>query len=171
MRTATFLIALGLFGTALSAPIAEPNSKFLFAKDPLSIHRRTVPDESNIHSVEDIIMTPEFQAEVESSSSTSSSSTSSSSGSGSGSEVKESSESEMNITSEPSEDSCAEICGIQRVEGAKSEREALCSSEGLLATLECAQCIDQTWPDTSYEDSAMNEYERIVSACNDSPQQ
>nr|XP_019048549.1 hypothetical protein I302_02321 [Kwoniella bestiolae CBS 10118]OCF27479.1 hypothetical protein I302_02321 [Kwoniella bestiolae CBS 10118] len=148
MRTSTFLLALGLFGSAFSAPVAEPNVvPVLFAKDPLAIHKRSevVPE-----NVEDIIMTPEFQAEVESAT------------------VRV----EIPMSeSAPSDDSCTEICGVQRVEGAKSEREALCSSEGLLATLQCAQCIDQTWPDTSYEDSAMAEYERIVSACDSSPQQ
>nr|XP_019014325.1 uncharacterized protein I206_00407 [Kwoniella pini CBS 10737]OCF53106.1 hypothetical protein I206_00407 [Kwoniella pini CBS 10737] len=145
MRTFTFLLALGLFGSAFSAPVAEPNvNPILFTKDPLAIHKRSEIDIPE--KVEDIIMTPAFQAEVEASSSTATSQA-------------------------PTEDSCSEICGIQRVEGAKSEREALCSSEGLLATLQCAQCIDQTWPDTSYEDSAMAEYERIVSACDDTPQQ
>ncbi|WWC57975.1 uncharacterized protein I303_100510 [Kwoniella dejecticola CBS 10117] len=147
MRTSTFLLALGLFGSAFSAPVAEPNvNPILFTKDPLAIHKRSEVDIDIPEKVEDIIMTPAFQAEVEASSSTASSQT-------------------------PSDDSCSAICGVQRVEGAKSEREALCSSEGLLATLQCAQCIDQTWPDTSYEDSAMAEYERIVSACDDSPQQ
>ncbi|EIW67885.1 hypothetical protein TREMEDRAFT_33167, partial [Tremella mesenterica DSM 1558] len=64
-------------------------------------------------------------------------------------------------------ETCKDICGMYRVEGAHNEREALCSSHGLQATLECAQCIDSTWPETSWEESAMAEYERIVSACND----
>lgn len=36
------------------------------------------------------------------------------------------------------EDACANVCGVTRVEGAKSEHEALCSPAGLKAT--CRSC-------------------------------
>ncbi|KAL7424624.1 hypothetical protein Q5752_000308 [Cryptotrichosporon argae] len=71
---------------------------------------------------------------------------------------------------EPADDACADVCGLHRVEGAHNEREALCSAEGLRATLACAECIDTTWPDTTWEDSAMAEYDRILSACEAKPQ-
>jgi hypothetical protein len=67
----------------------------------------------------------------------------------------------------PSDEACQEVCGLHRIEGAASEREALCSDEGLRNTLECALCIDTTWPDTTYEDSALAEFERIKQACGD----
>ncbi|WWC85642.1 uncharacterized protein L201_000508 [Kwoniella dendrophila CBS 6074] len=152
MRTSTFLLALGLFTSVLAAPVAQPNSPVLYTKDPLSIHRRSEIPSENFENTD---LTPEFQAEIDSSSSSLSSS---------------SAITATTAATEPAEDACNEVCGVKRVEGAKSEREALCSSEGLLATLQCAQCIDQTWPDTSYDDSAMAEYERIVSACDASPQ-
>lgn len=136
MRAFTFLLALGLLGSTFAAPVAQPEANVapaLFAKDPLSIHRR-----SNIPVPE--IAEEENVAESNVSTTT-------------------------DVVEEPSEDSCVAICGIQKIDGAKSEREALCSTDGLKATLSCAQCIDSTWPDTTWEDSAMAEYERIVSAC------
>lgn len=84
---------------------------------------------------------------------------------------------------------CAAECAVQQIHGAKNEREALCSAQGLKTTRElvpdaalglmstdktsltvaCARCIDATWPDTSYEDSAVAEYERIAQSCQDDP--
>jgi len=66
---------------------------------------------------------------------------------------------------------CELECGQHRVEGARNEREALCSAQGLRATLRCAQCIDRTWPESSWEDSAMAEYQRIVGTCESEHQQ
>jgi hypothetical protein len=65
----------------------------------------------------------------------------------------------------PAEDACDAVCGIRHLDGAQSERDALCSDMGLANTLECALCIDNTWSDTTWEDSALAEYERIIEAC------
>ncbi|ORY31983.1 hypothetical protein BCR39DRAFT_524931 [Naematelia encephala] len=81
------------------------------------------------------------------------------------------SDAEVESAEDQLEDACTEVCGTVRVEGAQSEREALCSTSGLRATLECATCIDMTWPDTEWEDSATAEYERIFSACHQDTQQ
>ncbi|KAK8845298.1 hypothetical protein IAR55_006011 [Kwoniella newhampshirensis] len=161
MRVISLLFALGLVGSALSAPAPIPQPQplmipALFAKDPLSIHRRSViPPPA---AIDDEVV--EDQERIEGASL-------------GGSQVQVDLDAETETLAEaeqPSEDSCAAVCGVQRVEGAKSEREALCSADGLHATLNCAQCIDNTWPDTTYEDSAMAEYQRIVDACNDTPQ-
>jgi hypothetical protein len=99
-------------------------------------------------------------------------------------------ESEPEPLSDTDDMACSDVCGAHRVEGARNEREALCSIAGLQATCEltrplyqstyllcadhadrCAQCIDRTWPETSWDDSAMAEYERIADACRDEPQQ
>ena len=36
--------------------------------------------------------------------------------------------------SQPSENTCVGVCGVQKIEGVHNEREALCSFEGLQAT-------------------------------------
>lgn len=88
-----------------------------------------------------------------------------------------------------SEDACSAVCATHYIAGAKTEREALCSPKGLQNTREsawqwcicgheqrvngvvdCALCIDNTWPDTTWQESAMAEYERIVEACEQAPQ-
>ncbi|OCF33163.1 hypothetical protein I316_05208 [Kwoniella heveanensis BCC8398] len=189
MRASTFLIALGFIGTSFAAPtpLAQPQPQpvapILFAKDPLAIHKRAdVPDVPDTAAIEidaedqnkDVVEI-EVQAEVASAAATASSSTSVESAV----VVPLAESSAVSAVAEPSteseseaekEEPCVSICGVQRVEGAKSEREALCSVFGLQATLACAKCIDETWPETTWEDSAMAEYERIVSACDDSPQ-
>lgn len=66
---------------------------------------------------------------------------------------------------QPAEDACDAVCGLRHLDGALSERDALCSETGLSNTLECALCIDNTWTETTWEDSALAEYERIVVAC------
>ncbi|WVQ93908.1 hypothetical protein IAU59_000986 [Kwoniella sp. CBS 9459] len=177
-------------------PAPVPVSPILFAKDPLAIHKRAdVPDVPAPAVDADVVTSASASAEAEkevveveveieddaaSSASVESavpvptiaaeSSTSSSSPSPSAvvqPEVETESETQAETDKE---EPCVSICGVQRVEGAKSEREALCSVIGLQATLACAKCIDETWPETTWEDSAMAEYERIVSACDDSPQ-
>ncbi|KAK4689097.1 hypothetical protein P7C73_g1006, partial [Tremellales sp. Uapishka_1] len=99
------------------APVAAPETPILFAKDPMSVHRRAV-------------VPPPIEED---------------------------------------EEPCLNVCGLKRVEGATSEREALCSVDGLRATYACAECIDTAWPDTTWEDSAIAEYDRIASACDDGP--
>ncbi|WVF66287.1 hypothetical protein IAT40_001027 [Kwoniella sp. CBS 6097] len=191
MRASTFLIALGFIGTSFAAPtpLAQPQpqpvSPILFAKDPLAIHKRAdVPDVSvpaaaavELSEVEAEAETEVVQVEVASTSTSTAiiesavsvpvPSVDAESSAVVAAPVQSSTETESQTeTEEP----CVSICGVQRVEGAKSEREALCSVIGLQATLACAKCIDETWPETTWEDSAMAEYERIVSACDDSPQ-
>lgn len=76
---------------------------------------------------------------------------------------------------------CTELCKVRTIEGARSGLEALCSLDGLQSTRElafrdqrrgradssvaCAQCIDTTWPEDMFENSAMAEYDRIVQLC------
>ncbi|GFZ43716.1 hypothetical protein JCM24511_01436 [Saitozyma sp. JCM 24511] len=149
MRVLNIIFSLGLVASALAAPAPISNfanSPILFAKDPLSIHKRSALPEA----------APEPIALSESSSDITARSASSE-------------DSELSDTDQD-EGSCSDVCGIRKVQGARTEREALCSMEGLRATLECAQCIDSSWPDTTWEESAMAEYERIVDACADAPQ-
>ncbi|KAK1926529.1 hypothetical protein DB88DRAFT_170752 [Papiliotrema laurentii] len=65
----------------------------------------------------------------------------------------------------PADDACDTVCGVDHISNAQSQREALCSETGLESTLACALCIDTTWSETTWEDSALAEYERIVEAC------
>ncbi|WWD22240.1 hypothetical protein CI109_106731 [Kwoniella shandongensis] len=163
MRASALLFALGLVGSVLAAPapIARPHiAPSLFTKDPLSIHRRSVipPPPATEEQLEAESEAETTSVEVQSTTAATAATTTP--------EIAVEDEEDL----PPAEDSCATVCGVQRVEGAKSEREALCSVDGLHATLQCAQCIDKTWPDTTWEDSAMAEYERIVAACDDAPQ-
>ncbi|WVQ80992.1 hypothetical protein IAT38_003099 [Cryptococcus sp. DSM 104549] len=184
MRAFTYLLSIGLFASALAQPVAKPNgvSPALFAKDPMSIHRRSaVPPPVEVD--------PEAEAFAPSEPSSEDTGDEEASVEVTGVEAEaldgdaviqldadiakeeDAAAADVLIAAEGAEeDSCEAVCGVHRVEGAKNEREALCSAEGLKTTLSCAQCIDRTWPDTTWEDSAMAEYERIVSACNDSPQ-
>jgi len=148
MRIAAVLFSLGLVASVLAAP--APGTPLLFAKDPMSIHRRSPVPEPVPVSPENVHVNDRNHASTSSAPIIA---------------VVEDNE------EEPSEEACVSICGIRRVEGAKNEREALCSVNGLKATLDCAQCIDTTWPDTTWEDSAMAEYHRIVDACDDTPVQ
>ncbi|WVR03333.1 hypothetical protein IAU60_000324 [Kwoniella sp. DSM 27419] len=158
MRSSSLFVALSLFGAVFAAPIADP-AMLQFEKAPLSVHRRAVlPDTSTV--VNDVTAgSASLEASAVPAAPTAAA-------------VEDTAvvtaALEAPVTADS--DSCSSVCGLQRVPGARSEREALCSVDGLHATLECAQCIDRTWPDTTWEDSAMAEYERIVSACDDSPQ-
>jgi hypothetical protein len=93
----------------IAAPVSEPGAlnKFpvLFAKDPLSIHKRAANRNPEPRvAAADVAANPELD--------------------------------EVTEVATQDEDSCAEVCGIRKVEGAKTEREALCSIDGLRATRE-----------------------------------
>lgn len=74
-------------------------------------------------------------------------------------------EAEDDLTEEMNLASCSTECGVIKIQGVKSEKEALCSEPGLEATKGCAQCIDTTWPNTRFQASAMSEYEKLVALC------
>ncbi|TYJ55055.1 hypothetical protein B9479_004279 [Cryptococcus floricola] len=164
MRAFTLLVSLGLISSVLAAPAPQPGLSPLFSKDPLSLHRRSAAPDAEADSA---ILA--YDPDAASSDDT----LSSPSSSNSDSDIPiVATEPEMyEVEEAPAEDACADVCGVTRVEGAKSEKEALCSGPGLRATYTCAQCIDQTWPDNVWEDSAMAEYEKIASACDNSLQQ
>jgi len=108
----------------------------LFRHDPYAIHRRSlVTDPESLGERSDL--QPEARADAQA----------------------------RSVERSDADEPCSAVCGMQKIEGAKNEKEALCSVEGLRATLECASCIDDAWPDTTWEESAMAEYDRIVEAC------
>jgi hypothetical protein len=97
------------------APISNfANSPILFAKDPLSIHKRSALPEA--------APAPEPIALSEPSSDITARSASSE-------------DSEL-FDSDEDEGTCSDVCGVRKVQGARTEREALCSMEGLRATCE-----------------------------------
>ncbi|WVQ76467.1 hypothetical protein IAR50_006135 [Cryptococcus sp. DSM 104548] len=160
MRAFALLVSMGLISSVLAAPAPQPGLSPLFSKDPLSLHRRSVAPDTDADAA---VLAYDPDA-------ASSDDTLSPPSSGSDVPIVETEPEIYEVEEVPAEDACADVCGVTRVEGAKSEKEALCSGEGLKATYACAQCIDQTWPDNVWEDSAMAEYEKIASACDDSPQ-
>ncbi|AFR98187.1 hypothetical protein C343_06166 [Cryptococcus neoformans C23] len=179
MRTLTVLVSFGLLTSAIAAPGPRPRPPPFFLRDPLSIHRKSfIPppigdDELTRTAVKSLPygLEAEFADDSGLSRFTSSSSTPSSSSSSKGAIVKIEMEAYEAEDAE-TEDTCANVCGVTRVEGASSEQEALCSPAGLKATYACAQCMDKAWSGTTWENSALAEYERIASACegNDSSQ-
>ncbi|WVO23700.1 uncharacterized protein IAS62_005055 [Cryptococcus decagattii] len=173
MRIFTVLLSFGLLTFSIAAPAPQPKVPSFFFKDPLSIHRRSsIPlpvagdDEQTKQSTKLLAydLEVEFIEDSDPAHLTSSSSASTSSSS-SKNVVVETEMEAYEVEETEAEDACANVCGVTRVEGAKSEHEALCSPAGLKATYACAQCIDNVWNDITWENSALAEYERIASAC------
>jgi hypothetical protein len=145
-----------LLASVMAAPTPDEHPHaLLFPKDPMAIHKRDVIPVDPL---------PVARAEVERAEAESAARPARR-----GKVIKR--QPAADFLAPPAEDSCASVCGVTRVEGARSEREALCSVDGLRATFDCAECIDATWPDTTWEDSALAEYERIVAACEEAPPQ
>lgn len=141
MRSAVYVLSLVLSLVAQAAPVPEANAAgtLLFTHDPYSIHRRSNPPTFSKRSLQ----TRDDEDES----------------------MLADLEAEADLTEEISLASCSTECGVIKISGVKSEKEALCSDEGLHATKTCAKCIDTTWPDTRFQQSAMSEYQKLVALC------
>ncbi|KAE8542977.1 hypothetical protein D1P53_000464 [Cryptococcus gattii VGV] len=166
MRIFTVLLSFGLLAFSIAAPAPQPKVPSFFFKDPLSIHpRSSIPfpiagDDEQTKSSDKLLaydLEVEFIEDSDPVHLTSSSSVSTSSSS-SKNVVVETEMEAYEVEETETEDTCANVCGVTRVEGAKSEHEALCSPAGLKATY-------NVWNDIAWENSALAEYEHIASAC------
>lgn len=153
MRVTLPALALALVPFVLSIPVDSLARRDLEARDhlfrpsadPMAIHKRSTPADA--------------QERSDASSSSSSSSA-----------ANVAKRQPVLPLAEEEDEPCADICTKTWVVQSNTHEDALCSPQGLKATLQCARCIDQVWPETSWEDSALAEYERIKSACAAGPQ-